>query len=363
MAPSAVTCALEARGRSLSGPLLAFVLLGACRAGGASPRSQGPGPVPPPAAPLSHADTEPAFRALQAALAEGEDEVALRILPRLRARALGAAERALLDSAERVLAGRALVRELELALASEPLPEREGSYRLVLLARSRATHEVRLLLPPCDLKRLRSSMDSRGVEGLQYESRACAALSDLALAPGGETRLELLTYDLPLGRALAARERWRVETRAGEIECGGVRYPAQSVPVAGCERERLSSRIAAEHVPATALARRLEEQDPPRSRELLELALRTAECEREPALRALAPVVARLAHSSPERLAAAEPALRWLTQNRELGLDAEAWARYLGDRAAASRAAANPPAGALDLPERPPRAARQGEAG
>ena len=69
-------------------------------------------------------------------------------------------------------------------------------------------------------------------------------------------------------------------------------------------------------------------------------------------MRAVAPVVARLARTQPERVQKAEPALRWLTQNRELGTDAAAWARYLAWRAEAGSEPEPSPDG-LDLPARP----------
>jgi hypothetical protein len=66
------------------------------------------------------------------------------------------------------------------------------------------------------------------------------------------------------------------------------------------------------------------------------------------------PVVERLAREAPERVAAAEPALRWWTENRELGPDARAWARYLAARTAFAEVEPPPPDG-LDLPAPRPR--------
>ncbi|MSR61909.1 MAG: hypothetical protein EXS08_05640 [Planctomycetes bacterium] len=326
-----------------------------------------PAPALAPGGPATVARTDEAaigagLRALQAALAGGDDEGARRVLSGLRAHStLSARETELVASAERVLAGRALVRGLELALQSEPVPEQAGVYRLLLVARSNASSDVRLRLPPADLKRLRTTMDAKGLEGMDYESKACQALDDLVLVPTVVRRIELLRYELPLGRALAVRERWRLEPRSGEIDCAGVVHPAANVRVQGCEREKLSPLLAAEAVSATALAERLAAEAPARERELLELALRTRVDEREACLDALTPIVARLAKSAPERVAAAEPALRWLTQNRDLGPDAAAWSRFL---AARRRPAGTPnaPVDGLDLPDRP-RSAQRAEEG
>ena len=107
-----------------------------------------------------------------------------------------------------------------------------------------------------------------------------------------------------------------------------------------------------------ALATRLAAGEPPSTRELLELALRTPPEQREAGLTALVPVVAELARIAPERIARAEPALRWWTQNRELGADAAAWAHYLAARSAAHASedanGGETPGGELDLPERHP---------
>jgi hypothetical protein len=325
------------------------VLLAACHAaGGAGDGRAAPAAEagPAPADPASAAR----FRALAAALEEGEDELARAILAGLRARPLSAREAERLASAERVLRGRELVRALELWLASEPVPGAEARFRLVLGARSRAPEELCLRLAPCDLKRSRASMDARGVEGLEFESKVTRALAELRLVPGVEQELELLAYDLPLGRALGVRERWRLETRAGEIECGGAAFPAANVAVAGCERERLAPVLEPGAAAPAALAERLSAESAPTTRELLELALRTASAGREAALGALAPVVAALARTAPERVAAAEPALRWLTQNRDIGPDAAGWARYLAARVAAGAERPDEERERLDLP-------------
>jgi hypothetical protein len=338
---------LPKKRRRASPLLVGLTLLAACRATGGA-RQPGRVPAAQGGAALSDPAAERVFQALAAALAEGEDELARHILAELDARPLGARERELVASAERVLRGRELIRGLELALVSEPVEGVEARFQLVLVARSRSSQAVRLRLPPCDLKRLSASMDARGFEGLQFESKVSAGLAQLALRPEVEERVTLLTYELPLGRALGVRERWRMETRSGEIDCAGAVFPAANVKVQGCERERLSPQVTAGPVPAGALAERLAEASVPSARELLELALRTERAEREPALRALAPVVAELARTRPGHVALAEPALRWLTQNRDLGADPAGWARYLAGRVAAGTAQSAP--GGLDLP-------------
>jgi hypothetical protein len=310
--------------------------------------------------PVVLAETETLFRALAQALEAREDGRAAALVARMRRGPLGPAEERRLESAERVLAGRALVRGLELALVSEPLEGLEGRFALRLEARSSAPQELYLCLPPADLKHLTVRMNVLGVEGLEFESKASGALEDLRLPPGLVVRSELFSYELPLGRALGVRERWRLEPRAGEIECDGRRYPAQDLRVRGCERERVSPLVASEPAEPAALAEALVAVPTPPARALLELALRTPPERRGEALRALAPVVARLAGEAPERIQAAEPALRWMTGNRELGPDAHGWARYLAARAGDGSDEPGEPRDTLDLPERsgPPRSDR-----
>jgi len=341
--------------------LLCMPLVAGCHMATERPPASNAANAPQPVARTDEAAIAAGLRALQAALASGDDEGARRVLAGLRARStLNAREKELVDSAERVLAGREFVRGLELALESEALPGEQGGYRLLLVARSNASHDVRLRLPPADLKRLRATMDAKGLEGMDYESKSCTALNELVLAPTVERRVELLRYELPLGRALAVRERWRLDPRSGEIDCEGVVYPAASVRVQSCEREKLSPLLEPGPAPATALAERLEAAEPPRKRALLELALRTPAEEREACLRALTPVVVRLAKSAPERVVEAEPALRWLTQNRDLGPDAWAWSRWLLARQRPA-SGASPAPDALDLPARPRSAQRAEE--
>jgi hypothetical protein len=324
--------------------------LAACLAGGGGPAPGADGP------PLAAPENEAAFQALGAALADGRDAEAAALAGRLRQRPLTRDELGLLDSAERVLRGRELVRGLDLRLVTVPDPDDLGTFALVLEAVTTASVPLVLRLPAAEVKRSRASINAHGDEGLEFESKASRALAELRLAPGVTTRVELRRYELALGRALAVRERWRLEPRAGEIELGGARFPAQRVRVIGCERERLSPLLAPGSVPAGALAEGLRAEPPTSARALLELALRTSTDEREQALAALVPVIEDLAARDPARVAAAEPALRWLTQNRDLGPDAKAWARYLAGRPAAEGAGREPGEGALDLPALPPAA-------
>lgn len=334
--------------------LAALGVLVACSAH--APRGSAPAePTPAQVSPANAA----IFVALQGALEDGEDQLARSIVASLRARPLTPREDELARSAERVLDGRALVRSLDLELVSEPADLAGGTaYRLVLCARSSARVPVVLSLPPADLKRSRSAIDADGLEGLEFESRTTRALENLELAPSEERRIELLAYELPLGRALGLRERWRCQTRSGEIRSGGEVFPAARVEVRGCERERLSPLVAGAPAAPAELLSLLEGPEPASSRALLDTALRIDPALRPETLRLLAPVVERLAFESPERVEASEPALRWLTGNRDLGRDPRGWAAYL--RLRAEPLPATPVPGELDLPGSPRSGAERG---
>jgi len=313
------------------------VLLAACRASGDAPS----GPV----VPSGRAE----FVALQAALASGDDGRAAGLVDELSRAELAREERAQLEAARSVLRGRALVAGLVLELASEEVAATPGLYELVLRAENRGDVALTLALPPADLKRHRATIDAHGAEGLEFDSTQCSVLAELSLAPHARVRHVLLSYELPLGRALAVRERWALAPRSGEVRADGRRHPAAGVEVRACARERVSPLLGAE-LPPTALAEALTGEPAPDARQLLETALRVAPAAREAALAGLVEPMAELARRAPERVRAAEPALRWLTGNRDLGADASGWARLLAVRATTGPVPAERPR--LDLPVR-----------
>ena len=327
----------------------ALVLGAACRAPGTDPA--------PEAAADSLSPHAGLFVALQGALEDGEDELAGILVARLDARLLSTRERDFLDASRRILAGRELARGLELALESEPLEGAPvGSYRLLLRASQRSGAALTLKLPPADLRRSRTSVDERGVETHELESRAIRCFQELELGPG-EREIELLTYDLPLGRALAVRESWSLSTRSGEFQRGDEALPAADVRVAGCERVRVVPRLEESAARPEDLARLLAQSEELDGRGALELALRIAPDEREATLTLLAPLVGELAGTAPAKVESAVPALRWLARTRDLGRDAQAWARYLANRQPSRGGVER---GALDLPVSGARAPAEG---
>jgi hypothetical protein len=275
----------------------------------------------------------PAFRALEAAVVGGEDARARRVLAGILARGPTGDVLELARAFERVLDGRDLVRSLDLRLALEPDAEREGRMRVLLFASHGGTESLRLRLPPGSLEHLVVAVDARGIETRDLGSRIVDAVEELVLAPGRTRRVELARYSVPLGRALAARDQWRLRLRSGEVEVAGAAYPAADPSVAPCERTLVAAFLPSEPIEPAELARYLRATEELWTPALVERAVRIAPERREEALDLLAPVVRELAASDPERVAAATPALRWLARTGAPGRSAREWSRWLALRA------------------------------
>jgi len=287
---------------------------------------------------------QPAFDALAAAVKDGEDELARRILAGIMARHPPEHLREFARGYERILDGRALGRELDLALVSEPVVGSAGDFRLVLEAGHGRTEPVVLRLPPAGLRRTVTAIDPSGNESRSLTTAFTPAVEDLSVPPGERVRVRLLDYELELGGALAARERWTLEMHAGVFEVGGEELPAQDPVVRAAERTRLAPFLPPAPVEPAELARYLA-GDELYLPALIERAVRIAPERREEALDALTPVVLRLEQERPARLESAAPALRWLARTGRQDTPA-AWAAWF----AARRESAEHPPGALDLP-------------
>jgi hypothetical protein len=293
-----------------------------------------------------------AFLALQNAVEERADDLARRLIAGLRRRSLVEDERELLAAYERILDGRGLVDTLELELSTV---EREnGTTVLVLGLSSRAGVPLTLRLPPADLEHLRVAVDARGLEGRELGTRLIDALGDLELPVEERVELELGAVTRNLGRAVAARDTWRLTPRSGEILLGDTAYPAGHLPhprhelvtlAEGLEQAPASAEELAERFAAALLA------EEPIGPELLGLAVRLPREELPAALRALAPLLQTFSDASLQTGAEVAPALRWLTRTREPGNDLAAWARWtsawVARQDALERAHARGP---LDLP-------------
>jgi hypothetical protein len=272
-----------------------------------------------------------AFDALHAAVEDGEEDLARRILADILARHPPEHLEEFARAYERVLDGRQLGRELSLRLESEPVGGSAGDFRLVLVASHFASQRVVMRLPPAALTRSLVSIDAAGNEGRSSTSEACRALEKLVLPPGERVRVRLLDYELELAGALAVRERWSLEPRSGVLRLGERDLPAHELPVTAVERTRLASFLPATLVEPEELARALLDPQTPLPA-LIERAVRIDPERREEALNRLDAAVEELARTSPERLERAAPALRWLARTGRPGNSAVAWADWFRAR-------------------------------
>jgi hypothetical protein len=279
-------------------------------------------------------DFLPAFDALHAAVKDGNDEVARRTLASILARS---PPEHLLEFArgyERILDGRDLARALNLRLVSEPVQGSAADFRLFLEAGHPGASDVLVRLPPAGLCRTLTAVDAAGNESRRLSTVLTTALEDLSVPAGETVRVRLLDYELELGGALAVRERWTLDPRAGVFEVEGRELPAQDPPVEAAERTRLAPFLPTAVVEPGEVALYLERAEiflPA----LIERAVRVTPEQREEALDLLTPVVLRLEREDPERLQLAAPALRWLARSGRQGGAPAAWGAWFEARRAA----------------------------
>jgi hypothetical protein len=303
-----------------------------------------------PARPAVDAAFVLAFDALQAAVDDGEDDVARRILASIRARGPSADLLEFARGYERILDGRALLRDLDLALAVDPVEGAPADRRLVLVASHPRAEDVVLRLPAGMLARRRTAIDPAGNESRSLTTERSPLLDELAIPAGREVRLPVCSFVIDVGGALAVRERWTLVPRAGTVVVGGEELPAQDPVVAACETVRVARFLPGAAVAPEELVSYLA-RDEIFLPALLERAVRIAPERRDEALSLLEPAVARLAAERPERVAEAAPAFRWLAGGAAVdpGRDVAAWAAWFRARADARRRERD--TGALVLPD------------
>jgi hypothetical protein len=298
------------------------------------------------------AEFEPAFEALAAALADGDDASANGILSRVRALRPEGPAAEVAEAFGRMLEGRSLARELELRLVAERRERGEGASssaesrgsatrRLSLVAVSRHATRVTLHAAAARVESLMFGIDVRGFEHRSASTRATGALTELALAPDDPEVVELQEFEVPLTNELALRAHFELVLVQAEIEIDGRRLPAANLRVGACEVDRLAAFLPTGAVEPAEFASYLARPGfalPP----ALERAVRIAPERREEALALCAPVIASLNRIDLER---ATPCLRWLSGDRERGGDPDRWRAWAEARLRREDA---PPT--LDLP-------------
>jgi hypothetical protein len=305
--------------RSLCSAGLVLALLaalpGACSA---------PGPEPPaPRGPLDPR-FEPAFQSLAAALEADDEATAEQILARILARDPPPTERELAQTYGRILRGRALARSLDLALEAE-VSEDGQTAALFLVAAHPLERPLELRGGAGTLSQLLTAVDASGTEQRVSRSIALEDVDELRLPAGERARVAIGRYEVPLGGALAVEAEWDLRLPPGTLRLDGEDLPVQTLSVRGCETRRLAAFLPTSEVEPGELARYVSTGG--RSMPaLMERAVRIEPERRGEALAALVPVALALPRIE---LGVLFPALRWLSGERKLGADVEAWAAWL----------------------------------
>jgi len=318
----------------------ALLMLALCAASGALCLTgcSSPGGQPPTDAvsPTATGPSAEAFllNALGRTVAAHENDVARRLLARVRALGPSAKGSDVADAYERILDGRDLVGTLDLSLAVRGAGDgATAPGRLVLVAHTTAGRPLELRTGPATLEVERTTVDAAGRERVDRQTRSFDTVSELLIPGEGacETELDRVAESFPPG-ALAQRWRWRLRVRAGEIVDAGRSYPAMRVRVTPAEVSLVTpslkdGAVAPEELATEMAAGRLE------LRAALELAVRVPAEQREQALDAAAAVIEDLPLPAVARLA---PALRWLAPDVDAGSDPVAWKAWLRTRGTGS---------------------------
>jgi hypothetical protein len=328
-------------GRSWLGAGLVLALLAAVPGACSAPRTR-----PVQAQSQSHEPIdprfEPAFQALAAALAADDEPTAERILERIVARDPPPAERALAETYGRILRGRALARAIDLELEAEVSQDHQ-TVALALVASHPLDRMLELRGGAGTLNQLLTSVEASGLEQRVSRSVALEDVADLRIPPGKQARVALGRYEMPIGAALAVEAAWDLRLPPGTLRLDGEDLPVQTFTVRGCETRRIAAFLPTPAVEPGELARYVASGG--RSMPaLVERAVRIEPERRREALEALAPVALEMPRME---LAVLVPALRWLSGERKLGGDVDAWARWLEEVRAGPQPAA--PSGP-DLP-------------
>lgn len=278
------------------------------------------------------------FQALQSAMAAGEDQMARRIAGQLRASieleqssgldvSSGILE--VLAGMERVLKGRELVGGLRMELEAR---EADGATVEVIL-RARSVRRTRITFRPgpssLRVHKVTLIPGDGGKESRGVRTQGVGEL-DLELDSEGWTEVLLGRFSTALqGNAMAARTRWSLDFRAGEILEEEESYPAMGVPSVVAERVDLAPVLPTSPVDPAELARYAAQVDPPWL-PLLERTVRIHPDRRDEALDRLSVVLSRKSDAEVARMV---PIIRWLAPTSAPGRDPVRWRVWLDDRA------------------------------
>ena len=246
------------------------------------------------------------------ALASGQDELARRVLQRMRAVHHDEGTVAWIVGVEGVLEGRRLLESLTLTLEIKT-DETEGIRRrtLMLVAETAAGEGVVLHMTPPVLRCRRSWLDTRGNGGHSDDGVGLDWLDTLTLPGASRLEFPVMSLDGARGPVAAMRERWDLEMHYCYIEQGGRRFAVNAPSVAGTERYLLASQLSLGPLGPEPLLEMIGQTEPPHIERLVERAVRIPEAEKGAALDQLTPLVMRLSIARTELIA---PVLAWLAE-------------------------------------------------
>ena len=289
------------------------------------------------------------FEALRDAVEQGEDELAERVLAGIWARGPEGRSFELAEGFQRILDGRKALRTVALELFAEPAAtggeETARDYRLLLRATHGREDTLELRSLPPSLHRLVTQVAPTGVESRRLSSLVVDELAELVIPPDGVV-IDLGVHRTPMLGSLAARDRWKLDLRSGDVLVEGRSLPAMALEVDVCEVAYLAPFLPPEPVEPAELVRYVQRERitmPP----LMERAVRIAPERRLEALEEIARIAPKL---DDQRLGGITPALRWLLRTNRVGADATAWRVVLANRDFAPDEERAPGASGLDLP-------------
>jgi hypothetical protein len=278
--------------------------------------------------PVAAADLSYAFAELQAAVEEGEDEIARAILRRLIPRAEDPLSAEMAASYSNVLAGR-YVRD-SVKAEVEVFEQDVGGFSVSLELSQDLYDEVRLRPSHLFVQATVQSIDLSGHQFTRSYERIVDA-GDGYLVPKGETISELMVVDSPVFTEgfLAVRCRWQVSLGAGSVEVASDSYPLMGLPVKEGLVVRLSRELPTQAVEPSELYRYSTELKV-RTEGLLERSVRISPSKYAETLDLFAREEPSL---SPARMEELIPVLSWLTGGSAMQATGADWRKWLQMRA------------------------------
>ncbi len=287
---------------------------------------------------------------LRAALDAGEDEQARSILEHLKAQALADEDaQGWIESFERLLTGRELARQVRARLASGPVLDdpslrQQARVRLWLEIEHSLQEELTLSSLAGRVGQTLEIIDRAGSFQVDAHNQPFLPLERVRVPPGMTAEIEVGVFEQPLHSALAVQSYFRMVLPGIQLELGEQSYSVRALEVSSLRTEHVTALFPLQRIDARPLLEYLQQPNV-HMPALVERLVRI-----DPALRAAALEELLDQALGVDRVVFAAryaPALRWLSGERDLGAEQEAWRAWKALRVERQ----NDPRGALELPE------------